>query len=121
MGRRSVVSRARLSSRGSASRPGDVSCAPAVSGNARVATRTPATTGEIMRVQYTRASRHAHLIAQLIAVVGPARVVLGERLAELPDRPLERLAPLLDGEVDQHPVSLGRLVHAEPPEHVLGS
>src|SRR2546426_6891243 len=156
MGRRSVVSRARLSSRGSASRPGDVSCAPAVSGNARIATRTPATTREIMRVQYTPASRHAHLIAQLVAVVGPARVVLGERLAELPDRPLERLArgvlpelldhqvahavpvtiadaavdalvaddrqaPLLDGEVDQHPVSLGRLVHAEPPEHVLGS
>src|SRR2546427_105388 len=33
----------------------------------------------------------------------------------------DRQAPLLDREVDQHAVALGRPVHAEPPEDVAGS
>src|SRR5262249_50124661 len=37
-------------------------------------------------------SRHADLVAQLVLVAGPARVVLGQRAPELFDRALDRLA-----------------------------
>src|SRR5262245_7839212 len=47
-----------------------------------------------MAVQYTRpeVSRHADLVAQLVSIVEPARVVLGQRASELFDRALDRLA-----------------------------
>src|SRR3989441_7404908 len=94
--------------------------------------------------------------AQLVRIVGTARIVFGEGPAELLDRALDRLprrvrpqlldhqtahpmpvaiadarvnalvtdnrqAPLLDREVDQHAVALGRPVHAETTEDVAGS
>ena len=42
--------------------------------------------------KYTHASTDAHVVAQLVAIVGPPREVLGERATERLDRALERPA-----------------------------
>src|SRR5262245_29690257 len=133
------------------------SCAPADDSPSNIPT-APTTAAHTTRpmavtVHPPRFLQHADLVAQLVLVVGPARIVLGERTAERLDAALDRLArragpepvghqiahafpvgiadapmdalvpdhreaPVLDGEIDQHAVTLDGLVHAQAPEDV---